>query len=80
MKAKILAENLVKGSGGHGIKQDILEHIFAQHEDKLDDRVIHLEKCLPQVVQISLVHKRLMYKILAIKIYKMASHRRTWSQ
>tara|TARA_B100000927_G_scaffold287983_1_gene281821 strand:+ start:2318 stop:2956 length:639 start_codon:yes stop_codon:yes gene_type:complete len=37
MKAKILAENLVKGSGGHGIKQDILEHIFAQHEDKLDD-------------------------------------------
>lgn len=37
MKSKILAENLANGSGGHGIKQEILEQIFSQHEDKLDD-------------------------------------------
>ena len=37
MKSKILAENLANGSGGHGIKQEVLEQIFSQHEDKLDD-------------------------------------------
>ena len=37
MKSKILAENLAKGSGGHGIKLEVLEQIFSQHEDKLDD-------------------------------------------
>ena len=37
MKSKILAKNLVDGSGGHGLKQEVLEEIFSQHEDKLDD-------------------------------------------
>ena len=33
MKSKILAENIVKGSGGHGLKQDQLVKIF----DKIDN-------------------------------------------
>ena len=33
MKSKILAENIVKGSGGHGLKQDHLVKIF----DKIDN-------------------------------------------
>ena len=28
---------MVDGSGGHGLKQEVLEEIFSQHEDKLDD-------------------------------------------
>ena len=37
MKAKILAENIAKASGGHGLKQEVLESIFTQHEDKLEE-------------------------------------------
>lgn len=46
MKAEILAKNIANGSGGHGLKQEILEQIFAQHEDKLDDLCYTFQKVI----------------------------------
>jgi hypothetical protein len=46
MKAKILAQNIARGSGGHGLKVELLEKIFAQHEDKLDDLCYTFQKVI----------------------------------
>jgi len=46
MKAKILAKNIANGSGGHGLKQELLEQIFAQHEDRLDELCYTFQKVI----------------------------------
>jgi|TARA_A100001388_G_scaffold275857_1_gene262244 hypothetical protein len=45
MKSKILAENIVKGSGGHGLKQDQLVKIFDKI-DNLEDFAYTLKKVI----------------------------------
>jgi hypothetical protein len=44
MKHKILAENIANGSGGHGLKRDVLERIFQGHDDLLDDFCYTIKK------------------------------------
>lgn len=44
MKAKILAENISIGSGGHGLKKETLEKIFQGHDPILDDFCYTLKK------------------------------------
>ena len=44
MKSSILAENIVKGSGGHGLKKDALLKIFENADDQLDDFCYTIKK------------------------------------
>lgn len=44
MKHKILADNIAKGSGGHGLRKEVLEQIFQGHEQHLDDFCYTLQK------------------------------------
>jgi hypothetical protein len=44
MKHKILAENISKGSGGHGLKKEMLEQIFQGHEQYLEDFCYTIQK------------------------------------
>lgn len=46
MKAKTLAENISNGSGGHGLKKEILEKVFLGHEPLLDDFCYTIKKCI----------------------------------
>ena len=45
MKAEILAENIVKGSGGHGLKKSQLVKIF-DNIDNLEDFAYTIKKVL----------------------------------
>lgn len=44
MKSSILAENIVNGSGGHGLKKELLEKIFQGHDALLDDFCYTIKK------------------------------------
>lgn len=45
-KYQTLAENIANGSGGHGLKKDVLEQVFQDHDDLLDDFCYTLRKLI----------------------------------